>query len=147
MSDSKSLVLSFATLVLRTVFRFLLAALFFAAALLHFADPRLFLPIMPPVIPFPIACIVLSGFAELVGAIGLLIPLPRVQRLTGWWLTALLLAVFPANIYMAVAHIQIHGFPAHPWMAWARLILQPVLIALVLWVTGAGLKAAKRGEP
>ena len=129
--------LSFTTLILRAIFRFLLAALFFAAAMLHFFDARLFLPIMPPQIPVPIACIVVSGVAELLGAIGLLVPLPRVQVLAGWWLTLLLLAVFPANIYMAVAHVKIHGFPAYDWMAWARLPLQPILIALVLWVTRA----------
>jgi uncharacterized membrane protein len=115
----------------------LLAALFFAAAIFHFFDPRLFLPIMPPQVPFPTACIILSGAFELLGAICLLIPLRRVQFLTGCGLTLLLIAVFPANVYMAVAHIKIPGFPAHEWMAWARLPLQPVLIGLVLWVTGA----------
>jgi uncharacterized membrane protein len=123
--------------MLRSIFRFLLAALFFAAAMLHFFSPRLFLPIMPPQIPFPVACIIVSGVAELLGAIGLLVPRPRAQFLTGWGLTLLLIAVFPANIYMAVARVKVHGFPAHDWEAWARLALQPVLIALVLWVTEA----------
>jgi uncharacterized membrane protein len=133
-------------LILRAIFRFLLAALFFAAALLHFFNARLFLPIMPPQIPFPIACIVVSGLAELLGAIGLVIPLRRVQFLVGWWLTLLLLAVFPANIYMAAAHVTIHGFPAHEWMAWARLALQPVLVGLVLWVTGAWSGTCRKDE-
>jgi uncharacterized membrane protein len=123
--------------MLRALFRFLLAALFFTAAMVHFFDAPLFLPIMPPQIPFPIACIIVSGVAELLGAIGLLTPLGSVQFLTGWGLTLLLVAVFPANIYMAVAHVKVHGFPAHEWMTWARLALQPILIGLVLWVTGA----------
>lgn len=101
---------------------------------------------MPPQIPFPIACIVVSGLAELLGAIGLVIPLRRVQFLVGWWLTLLLLAVFPANIYMAAAHVTIHGFPAHEWMAWARLALQPVLVGLVLWVTGAWSGTCRKDE-
>jgi uncharacterized membrane protein len=138
--------LSFITLILRAIFRFLLAALFFAAALLHFSDPRLFLPIMPPQIPFPIACILVSGAAELLGAIGLVLPWRGVQVMTGWGLTLLLLAVFPANIYMAVAHVQIRGFPAHEWEAWARLALQPILIGLVLWVTGAWSETCRKAD-
>ncbi len=97
--------------MLRLIFRLLLAALFLFAGALHLIDPTLFLPIMPPIVPFPIACILISGVAELVGGVGLLVPVRAVQVATGWWLLALLLAVFPANIYMAVAHVQIHGFP------------------------------------
>ena len=121
---------------MRTFTRFLLTTIFFSAALFHLFDPQLFLPIMPPQIPCPIGCILLSGVAEFAGAMGLLLPLKRVQILTGWGLTLLLIAVFPANIYMAAAHIKVHGFPSHEWMAWARLLLQPLLIAAVLWVTG-----------
>ena len=121
---------------MRTFTRFLLAALFFTAAMFHFFNARLFLPIMPPQIPDPLACIYLSGVAEIAGALGLLIPLRVVQSLTGWGLTLLLIAVFPANIYMAAHHVQVHGIPSHAWMAWARLPLQPLLIVLVLWVTG-----------
>ena len=141
-----STVLSFATLIPRIVVRFLLAALFFAASVVHFFDPKLFLPIMPPQIPFPVACILLSGGAELLGAIGLVIPLRRVQIATGWGLALLLVAVFPANIYMAVAHVKIHGFPAQEWEAWARLSLQPVLIGMVLWGTGAWSGICTKGE-
>ena len=122
---------------MRTLTRILLALLFFAAAIVHFCRPEIFLPVMPPQIPYPRACILLSGVAELLGAIGLLVLLRPVQTLTGWALTLMLIAVFPANIYMAAAHIQVHGFPPQPWMAWARLPLQPLLIALVLWVTRA----------
>ena len=124
------------TPLMRAFTRFLLSAIFLTAALFHFLNARLFLPIMPPQITYPIGCILLSGVAEFAGAIGLLIPLKRVQILTGWGLTLLLIAVFPANIYMAAAHIKIHGFPSHEWMAWARLPLQPLFIIAVLWVTG-----------
>jgi uncharacterized membrane protein len=140
------IVLSFITLILRATIRILLAALFFAAAMLHFFDAHLFLPIMPPQVPFPIACIIVSGVAELAGAIGLLVPVRRVQFLTGWGLTLLLAAIFPANIYMALAHVKIHGFPAHEWEAWARLALQPILICLVLWVTKAWSGICRREE-
>jgi uncharacterized membrane protein len=90
---------------------------------------------MPPSIPLPLLCIEVSGVFELLGGIGLLIPERRIEILTGWGLTLLLVAVFPANIYMAVDHIKVHGIPSQPWIAWARLPLQPLLILAVLWVT------------
>ena len=116
--------------------RLLLAALFLFAGFVHLRSPSLFLPIMPPFIPYPMPCILVSGICELAGGLGLLIMEPHVQQVTGWGLVLLLLAVFPANIYMAVANIKIPGFAVEPWMAWARLPLQPLLIAAVLWVTG-----------
>jgi uncharacterized membrane protein len=122
-------------LIARRIVRLFLAALFLFAGTFHLVDPTFFLPIMPPWIPFPLPCIEVSGVFELLGGIGLLIPGRRIELLTGWGLTLLLVAVFPANIYMAVAHIQIHGVPAQPWMAWARLPLQPLLILAVVWVT------------
>jgi len=125
----------FLATICRNFARLLLVALFLFAGTIHLVDPKLFLPAMPMGIPFPVACILISGVFELLGGIGLLIPVGTVQHWTGWGLTLLLIAVFPANVYMAVDHVQIHGFPAHPWMAWARLPLQLVLIAGVLWVT------------
>jgi uncharacterized membrane protein len=129
--------LSFPALILRTLVRLLLAALFLFVGTIHLRDPELFLPVMPPWIPFHLACIQISGVLELLGGIGLLIPARPIQFLAGWGLALLLVAVFPANIYMAMAHVKIHGFPAQPWMEWARLPLQPLLIVAVLWVTRA----------
>jgi uncharacterized membrane protein len=122
--------------ILRIVLRILLAALFLFAGTVHLCDPALFLPIMPPWIPFHVACVEVSGVFELLGGVGLLVSVSSVQRLTGWGLVLLLIAVFPANAYMAAEHIQIHGFPSHPWIGWARLPLQAVLIVAVAWVTG-----------
>ncbi len=101
---------------------------------------------MPPWIPFPFFCIIASGGVELLGGIGLLIPNRAILILTGWMLTLLLLAIFPANLHMAMAHVQIHGIPSQPWMAWARLPLQALLILAVLWSTQAWptLKASKQ---
>jgi uncharacterized membrane protein len=118
------------------IVRLLLAALFLFAGVVHLRNPELFLPVMPPWIPFHRACILISGVCELLGGIGLLLPIRPVQLVTGCGLTLLLIAVFPANIYMAVAHVKVHGFPVHAWMGWARLPFQPLLIAGVLWVTG-----------
>ena len=124
-------------MLFRTLVRLLLAALFLFAGTIHLRHPELFLPVMPPWIPFHLACIKISGVFELLGGVGLLIPVRPIQILTGWSLALLLVAVFPANIYMAMAHVKIHGFPSEPWMQWARLPLQPLLIVAVLWVTRA----------
>lgn len=124
------------SLMIRVIFRVLLAVLFLFAGTVHLVDPKLFLPIVPPWIPWHLSCIEVSGIFEILGGVGLLISAPRVQCLAGWGLVLLLVAVFPANIYMAMANIKIHGFPSEPWMGWARLPLQPLLIIGVLWTTG-----------
>ena len=115
--------------MLRIILRLLLAALFLFAGVVHLRRPEFFMPVMPPWIPFHRACILISGVFELLGGLGLLIPERRIQLAAGWGLTLLLIAVFPANVYMAMAHVKVNGFPAHEWMAWARLPLQPLFIA------------------
>jgi uncharacterized membrane protein len=124
-------------LIFRTIIRLLLAGLFLITGTIHLHKPEFFLPVMPPWIPFHLPCILISGVFELLGGVGLLIPSRPIQILAGWGLTLLLFAVFPANIYMALAHVKVHDFPSQPWVAWARLPLQPVLIVTVLWATRA----------
>jgi uncharacterized membrane protein len=122
-------------LLARFTVRMLLSLLFLFAGVVHLTRPALFLPVMPPWIPFHFFSIIASGVCELLGGLGLLIPERRILTWTGWALVALLIAVFPANIYMATNHIQVHGIPSQPWMAWARLPLQALLIFAVLWTT------------
>ena len=122
-------------LTARFIVRLLLAALFLAAATLHFFHPEPFLRIMPPWIPFHRACVLISGVFELLGGVGLLIPVRQIQNATGWGLTLLLIAVFPANIYMAMAHVELPDLHFPSWVAWARLPLQPLLMIAVAWVT------------
>src|ERR1700677_3691437 len=110
----------------RAIVRACVAGLFLVAGTIHLLNPTLFFPAMPPWIPFPFACIVISGVCELLGGLGLLMPVPAIRRAGAWGLTALLVAVFPANIHMALAHVQIHGFQRHVWVEWARLPLQPL---------------------
>ncbi|MGN6665079.1 MAG: DoxX family protein [Solirubrobacterales bacterium] len=110
-----------------------LAAFFATAGTLHFTKPRFFEAIVPPAIEARKREVVaISGYAELAGA-ALILP-PATRRFGRWWLIALLVAVFPANIQMAVNPEQIRGldmrkFPR--WALWARLPLQPLAM---LWV-------------
>lgn len=109
------------------------AALFTFTGTMHFLRPRFFEAIVPPAIEAQKKEVVaISGYAELAGAALILHPTSR--RLGRWWLLALLLAIFPANIHMAVNPEQIRGldmrkFPR--WALWARLPLQPLAM---LWV-------------
>ena len=117
--------------MIQSLTRLVLAALFVAAGVAHFRTPEPFVKIVPPYLPSPYVLVYVSGLFEILGGLGLLVPATRL--IAGWGLIALLLAVFPANIYMATAGVKIGGFPSQPWMAWARLPFQFVLIGLIYW--------------
>ena len=110
-------------MTLRLLNRYVLALVFVGAGLLHFLHPATYLAIMPPQLPQPLLLVYISGVFELLGGLGLLPA--RTRRLAGWGLLALLAAVFPANVYMALIHEQLH-IPG--WLAWGRLPLQPLLM-------------------
>jgi uncharacterized membrane protein len=113
-----------------------MAAIFYTGAgSLHFIKPDPYLRIMPPYVPWHLAMVRVSGFFEILGGIGLLIP--HTRRTAGWGLVALLIAVFPANLYMATNPIQAGAVSIEPVLRWARLPLQIVLIWWVLWCTQA----------
>lgn len=103
-----------------------LSALFVVAGALHFVRPDVFERIVPPGIP-PREAVLLSGAAEIAGGLGLLAP--RTRRAAGRGLIVLLLAVWPANIWMAMNAKEFAGIPA--WLLWLRVPLQ---LALMGWV-------------
>jgi uncharacterized membrane protein len=108
-------------------------AFFVAAGANHFANPRFYEAIVPP----PLAdrkqeINAVSGVAEVIGGLAVLHPATR--RFGRWWLLALLAAVFPANVHMAVSPEQVEGLDPKKvprWALWARLPLQPLAM---LWV-------------
>lgn len=102
-------------------------ALFIATGILHFATPGTFTAIVPDALPAPRALVYASGVAELAGGLGMLSR--RTARPAGWWLIATLLAVFPANVDMAL-HAERHASIPEA-LLWARLPLQAALIAWV----------------
>ena len=107
-----------------------------AAGLAHFTHTDFYLPMMPPYLPWHLEFIYLSGAFEILGGIGLI--LTRTRRLAGWGLMALLIAVFPANIHVALYDVQITSDPVHPIVMWLRLPMQIVFIALVWWAASLG---------
>jgi uncharacterized membrane protein len=100
---------------------------FMSVGTLHFAAERFFTAIVPKSLPNPRALVYVSGVAEIAGGAGVL--LPRTRRLAGKGLIALLVAVFPANVNMAVNAERFGRFPA--WSLWARLPLQALIIDAV----------------
>ena len=106
----------------------LLALLSIVGGLLHFVFPEVYLRIMPPFLPWPRILIEVSGAAEIAGGLGLL--LTRFRRAAAYGLALLLVAVFPANVYMAVAHVPFLGVTGESWVQWFRLPLQ---IPILLW--------------
>ena len=112
----------------------ILAAVFYVfAGSAHFTRPDMYLRIMPPYIPWHVAMVRVSGFFEILGGLGLLVP--RTRRAAAWGLVALLIAVFPANVYMATNPIEAGAASIAPILRWGRLLLQPLLIWWVLWCT------------
>lgn len=108
---------------------FLLALLFCVAGAAHFAIPDRYGEIMPRWVPYPMEAVYLSGILEIAGGIALLVP--RLRRLAGYGLVALLVAVFPANVQMLMNAIEGDGSALHVGLLVARLPLQPLLI---VWV-------------
>ncbi|WP_046244370.1 DoxX family protein [Hymenobacter terrenus] len=113
-------------MTIRLLSRYALALLFVLAGIWHFVHPATYLTIMPPQLPQPLALVYISGVFEILG--GLCLLLRRTRHFAGWGLLALLVAVFPANVYMALVHEQL-GIPG--WVAWGRLPLQ---LPLLWWV-------------
>ena len=95
----------------------------------HFTEPEWFLQIYPPFLPFGLAAVYISGFFEVLFGIMLLIP--KTRYYAGWGLIALLIAVFPANIYLAYTNGAAMDIPAAA--AWGRLPFQALFIGLAYW--------------
>jgi uncharacterized membrane protein len=115
------------TTPVRTILRWLLTLFMVGAGVNHFVDPAPYVGMMPEVLPAPLALVYVSGAAEIVGGLGLILPATR--RLAAWGLIALLIAVFPANVNMALHHLPLGTRVVPSWALWARLPLQLVLVA------------------
>jgi uncharacterized membrane protein len=119
------------------ILRILLALFFVAAGAMHFLSPEPYLHIMPAYLPAPLLLVYLSGVGEIAGGVGVLVP--GLRRIAGYGLIALLIAVFPANVNMALNHISLSGLTLPVWLLWLRLPLQALLIA---WVWFCALRPA-----
>lgn len=112
---------------LSVVFRYLLSLLFVFAGVMHFVSPQFFVKIVPPMLPYPFELVLISGLFEVL--LGILLLFKSTRKLARVGLTLLLLAVFPANIYMAFNNQLFPSLPSA--LLWARLPLQ---LGLIAWV-------------
>jgi uncharacterized membrane protein len=123
----------------RGFFRGVLAVFLVVAGANHFRNPAIYLGMMPPWLPEPELLVQISGVAEILGGFGLLVPATR--RLAGWGVVALLVAIFPANLHVAMQG-SMPGLDVPVWVLWLRLPFQAVFLAWVWWVA----LAEKRDE-
>lgn len=123
--------------MLKTVARWLLAAFLIAAGVMHFVDPWFFVQIMPPYVPWHWELVYLSGVIEI--ALGIALLVRSTRRAAAWGAIALFVAVFPANLHMAMANVQFDPVPAmgqpSRTAAWLRLPMQIVFMAWAWWLT------------
>ncbi len=119
--------------MLKTILRWVLTIVMVAAGANHFINPAPYLGMMPDVLPAHLALVYVSGVAEIAGGLGLILPATR--KLAAWGLILLLLAVFPANVNMALNDLPLGDDPVPTWALWARLPLQLVFLAWAWWFT------------
>ena len=131
---------------MKTFSKYLLALSLVVTGTLHILRPDFYLKIMPPYMPWPLELVYLSGAIGLL--LGLLLLLPRCSRWAAWGIIALLIAVFPANLYL-YQHQEI--MPGPPLLHLLRLPLQAAFILWAFWhTTGDGRRSGKspnRSDP
>lgn len=128
--------------IVKTIVRMLFATFFIVAGVTHFTNRDFFTSIVPPYLPWPVMLVYVSGVAEIL--LGGLLLVPRREQLAGWGLIALLIAVFPANIHMA---LNTTLYPASsPTALWIRLPLQGVLIAIAYWFARPATRSPGRAD-
>ena len=116
----------------RPALRLIAAIGFIGAGVWHFHRPEFYRRIVPPYFPSPAALVAISGVCEIAGGIGLL---PRrTRRVAGWGLIALLIAVFPANIYMVIDPQKTADGSIPTWALWCRLPFQALFIVWIWFV-------------
>ena len=110
---------------------YLMGLFYINVGIKHFTDPEWFVQIMPPYIPYHLELVYLSGFFEIL--LGLMLFSLKTRKVAGWGLILLLIAVFPANIYLAQTNGAVMNIS--PQVAWWRLPFQGIFIGLAYWHT------------
>ncbi|PWV49782.1 hypothetical protein [Chitinophaga sp. S165] len=108
------------------------AIMFVLIGVMHLVTPRKLTYMIDGWLPYALQLVLISGILEITFGIALLFP--TVRTYAAWGLIALLIAMFPANIYVAIKQLPAPGgLPAAPWYTWSRLAFQPIYIAWVWW--------------
>ena len=124
----------------RTAARLAMAVAMVFSGVSHFADPAAFTQLLPEFVPVPTAVILATGAIEILLGVGLLVS--RWRQEVALALVAYLVAVFPANVYVAVADVPLEGLGGgNPWL---RLPFQAIYIAWVLWAVPGTFEPARK---
>ncbi len=113
---------------IKPISKYLLAIFMIVAGTMHFVNPDFFLKIVPPYLPLHRELVLVSGVCEIL--LGVLLLIPRSSHLAAWGIVALLIAVFPANVYLFQNQDLM---PASPLIHFLRLPLQGVFILWAYW--------------
>ncbi len=105
---------------------YLMASLYILAGLNHFRVPCVYSRMIPPAFPAPKLLNYISGAAEII--LGVLLFIPKYSSFAAWGIIALLIAVFPANVYMLTNQKAGMGVPK-----WILLLRLPLQLALIWW--------------
>ncbi|HWO01917.1 MAG TPA: MauE/DoxX family redox-associated membrane protein, partial [Blastocatellia bacterium] len=112
--------------IVKAILKYLLAVFFVFGGVNHFRDPAFYLTMMPPYLPWHSPLVYISGIFEIL--LGLMLMIPKLTRIAAWGLILLLIAIFPANIYMA-QHAELF-----PWTNQTALLIRlPIQLVLILW--------------
>ena len=116
-------------ILVKVISVFVMGIFYVIVGVKHFQDPSWFVQIIPPILPYKYEMVYLSGFFEVL--LGILLMIPRFQSIAAKGLIALLICVYPANIYLAQTNGVAMGIS--PLIAWGRLPFQFVFIGLAYW--------------
>ena len=116
-------------IMVKVISVFVMGIFYVIVGVKHFQDPSWFVQIIPPILPYKYELVYISGFFEVL--LGILLMIPRFQSIAAKGLMALLICVYPANIYLAQTNGVALGIS--PLIAWGRLPFQFVFIGLAYW--------------
>jgi uncharacterized membrane protein len=120
--------------VTKRVLLWIMGIFYTFGGVMHFLQPDAYMPMMPPYLPWHLALIYLSGLAEILVGVGVLVPSTR--RVAAWAMILLLIAIFPANVHIALYNVPVFGAVEGAGIFnWIRLPLQGVLILWAWWYT------------
>jgi len=120
--------------LVKRILLYVMAAFYVFAGVMHFVRPEFYRPLMPPYLPWHGFLIFLSGVAEVV--LGAAVLVPSLRTIAAWGIILLLIAIFPANLHVALYNVPLAGNAegAGIWN-WVRLPFQGVLILWAWWYT------------
>ena len=117
--------------IIKSATVYIMGLFYIAAGVKHFQDSVWFIRIVPPILPYKMALVYISGFFEIF--FGILLMIEKTRSIAGWGLILLLIAVYPANIYLALTNGA--AMDTTPIIAWGRLPFQFLFIGLAYWHT------------